>query len=203
MIFAAAQLAPLLLLLSAAETIAASLDAPATDARAEGPAPSPPAGHLFLPDAGQPRDPVADALPFSAIAESLRDDNAEQVRIEQRVIIRIAPRGRTVPSDLFLTGPTRTSVPRTRLRKIGKCVTASAVATVRAGGGDQLLLYMRDERVISATLESACSARAFYSGFYVSPSADGKICVDRETLQSRSGTNCKLRQLREVVELGD
>jgi hypothetical protein len=29
---------------------------------------------------------------------------------------------------------------------------------------------------------------------------DGRLCVDRDTLLSRSGMNCKLTRIRELVE---
>ena len=36
--------------------------------------------------------------------------------------------------------------------------------------------------MVSAALERSCSARDFYSGFYVERNADGQICVKRDTL---------------------
>ena len=150
-----------------------------------------------------------DALGFDmrgldAIAAARREDRAAQVRIEQRVIIRIAPRSRgRIPSDLIFAPPPRQRGPRTIERRIGKCLVAAAIAGVRPSGREELLLFMRDRRTVSATLERGCSARDFYSGFYVAPSADGKLCVDRDTLQSRSGANCKLRQIRQLVDVDD
>jgi hypothetical protein len=62
---------------------------------------------------------------------------------------------------------------------------------------------MRDRRIVQARLERACRARDFYSGFYLARSSDGKLCVDRDTLQSRSGANCKLTRFRQLVEVGN
>ena len=159
--------------------------------------------HLIEPEASS-IDPVADSLPFDEIGEHVRDDRAGQVRIEQRVIIRISPRSRgPMPSDLFFAPRFRSGEPRTIERKIGKCLPAASIAAVRPSGREKLLLFMRDQRIVSATLERACSARDFYSGFYVAPSADGKVCVDRDTLQSRSGANCKLTRIRQLVDVDD
>ena len=86
---------------------------------------------------------------------------------------------------------------------MGKCLSVSAISGVQPNGGNRLLLFMRDERIVSAELERACRARDFYSGFYLSQNNDGKLCVGRDQLQSRSGVNCKLSSLRRLVESDD
>ena len=86
---------------------------------------------------------------------------------------------------------------------MGKCLAVSGIAGVQSGGGSRLILFMRDRRIVSASLERACRARDFYSGFYLSQSEDGRLCVDRDTLLSRSGANCKLTRLRQLVEVDE
>ena len=54
-----------------------------------------------------------------------------------------------------------------------------------------------------AQLEKACSARDFYSGFYVEPSRDGNLCVSRDELQSRSGAKCELSALHRLEAVRD
>jgi hypothetical protein len=61
------------------------------------------------------------------------------------------------------------------------------------------MLYLRDQRIISANLEKACSARDFYSGFYVDQNSDGLLCVDRDKLHSRTGANCEVERMRQLV----
>ena len=92
--------------------------------------------------------------------------------------------------------------PRFVERKHGKCVATSGIAAVDSASGNRLLLFLRDSRILSATLDKSCNARDFYSGFYVERSGDGQICVNREKLQSRSGASCKLKALRELVAVG-
>ena len=99
--------------------------------------------------------------------------------------------------------PEHMSRTRIRERKIGKCVTNALIGGMTLRGESQLLLYLRDRRVVSATLERACQARDYYSGFYLTRNPDGKLCVNRDTLLSRSGANCKLKQLRELIYQGD
>ena len=134
----------------------------------------------------------------AAAEDAHRAPIAEQVRIEQRVTIRIAPR--MVLATPLVSTPEEDAAPRFDERKMGKCVAVGGIAGVQIGGDDKLMLFMRDQRIVSATLEKACSARDFYSGFYIERSADGMLCVDRDTLQSRTGANCSLRRLRQLVE---
>jgi hypothetical protein len=118
-----------------------------------------------------------------------------QVRVDQRMVIRIAPHSAT--RRMLATG-IELPRPRYRERKIGKCLPLAAIAGVRIGGDDRLLLSLHDRRLIGASLEKSCHARDFYSGFYVERSRDGRLCVDRDMLLSRSGASCSLSRLRQL-----
>jgi hypothetical protein len=142
-----------------------------------------------------------DYVTLEAISESFRIDTANQVRIEQRTVIRVAPRSRPAVPNMFMDLPQREIGTRFIERKIGKCLPIGGIAGVQADGRNRLLLFMRDRRIVSAGLERACSSRDFYSGFYVAPNADNQLCVDRDALQSRSGANCKLSRIRQLVEI--
>lgn len=121
-----------------------------------------------------------------------------QVRVEQRVIIRVSPQ-RPARSQLTATLP-RGEVPRNMVeRKIGKCLPLGGIAGVMPTRDNRLMLFMRDQRIIAANLEKACSARDYYSGFYVEPRKDGRICVERDKLQSRTGAKCELSRIRQLV----
>ena len=123
-----------------------------------------------------------------------------QVRIDRRVVIRISPRSSRAPRTQLMADLPNGEIPATfKERKIGKCIPVRGIAGVQAGNGNRLIFYMRDQRIISANLEKACKASAYYSGFYVEPSKDGMLCVDRDVLQSRSGTNCELDRIRQLV----
>lgn len=126
--------------------------------------------------------------------------NPMQVRIEQRVVVRISPA--QPRSSLVADFPRQLS---TRLveRKMGKCIPLRDVLAVQTGGATKLILYMRDRQMISAQLDKACNARDFYSGFYVEPSKDGNLCVSRDELQSRSGSKCELSAFRRLQALRD
>ncbi|KUR70529.1 hypothetical protein AQZ52_17160 [Novosphingobium fuchskuhlense] len=166
----------------------------------------PPAGSLLLVKP-QPGQRAVDAAPgFNPLA----DDVWDQVRIEQRVIIRITPRepGRDAlaPQVMpmqpvmqpMLAQPRNTSI-RVRERKAGKCMPALGIAAVQPVTDGRLMFYMRDRRMLAAGLEKACSAKDFYLGFYMSKTADGQLCVGRDQIHSRAGTTCKLKDVREYV----
>ena len=122
-----------------------------------------------------------------------------QVRIEQRVVLRISPRSTSDRQNLLAELPRQLPVQEYEERKIGKCLPVKSIAAVQTGSGNQLLLFTRDQRIISARLEKACRARDFYSGFYVEQNKDGMLCVERDKLQSRAGANCEISRIRQLV----
>lgn len=129
-----------------------------------------------------------------------------QVRIEATSRIRIAPQPRVqspnVRPDMLINMPQRAIGTSFQEKRIGRCLPVSSIAGVQPNGANDLILYMRDRRIVRAQLEHSCRSREFYSGFYIS-GGDGRLCVDRDMLQSRSGTNCKLSEIRQLVETGN
>jgi hypothetical protein len=101
---------------------------------------------------------------------------------------------------MFMDMPGGDGIPQFTERKIGKCLSIAGIASVRPDRSNKLLLFMRDSRIVSAELDRSCRARDFYSGFLLERSDDGRICVDRDNLLSRSGMSCKLTRIRELVE---
>lgn len=161
------------------------------------------AGVASLDPIGEQDGEGQGAWPFNLVIGALRPPDALQVRIERQMTIRISPRAAPAQPNMLMDLPAREIGPRFVERKIGKCVSAGDIAGVQANGGNRLILYMRDRRIVSAELERACRARDFYSGFYLSRNSDGKMCVDRDTLLSRSGSNCKVTRMRQLVEAGN
>ena len=125
-----------------------------------------------------------------------------QVRIEQRVIVRIAPSA-AARHSMMADLPQREIETRFEERKMGKCINLRSIAGVQANEGTRLLLFLRDRRIVSAHLEKACRARDFYSGFYVEKDNDGNICIERDKLMSRAGAKCEIARLRELVAVRD
>jgi hypothetical protein len=150
--------------------------------------------------------PQSSAPGWSFAVRMLQDAEpapAWQVHIEQRMQIRITPRAPSRrPPDMFMGIPDGDLSVHFTERKMGKCLSIAGIAGVQPDRGSRLLLYMRDRRLVVAELERSCRARDFYSGFYLARTGDGQLCVDRDTLLSRSGMNCKLTRIRQLVERG-
>jgi len=184
--------APLALLLP---VVAETADAPFGAAQAAVPAPQCDA----VAAVEEPADP-ARINPLSAMRQS---SIVRQVRIEQRVVVRIAPRPPAARQNLLADLPQREVAPRFEERGKEKCVALDGIVGVQTGSGNRLVLYLRDRRMISVNLEKACRARDFYSGFYVEKNKDGRLCVERDKLQSRTGARCEVETMRELVEVRD
>jgi hypothetical protein len=171
-----------------------------------------------VPGDSQPRSgdfDLAAYSPISWVMEAFRAPTADQARIEQHIVIRIAPAAppevvprpdarndarRNFAADMASGGGSSSRIAE---RGMGKCVPVSGIAGVQISAENRLILFMRDQRIVSAALEKGCGARDFYSGFYVERSADGMMCSGRETLQSRTGVSCKLGKLKQLVEAGE
>lgn len=148
----------------------------------------------MAPRAGGEEVPSAGAR--SPVMEGILDPSSEQVRIErQSVIVRIAPRAsRQAMSRLY-----NERAPTFRERKMSRCVPIGAIAGVQITPDSRLLLFMRDQRLISASLDKACNTDDFYSGFYLERSKDGLLCTGRDELRARTGAHCPVSRMRELV----
>lgn len=142
-------------------------------------------------------DPLA---VWARLARTFRPLEAAQVRIEQRIIWRVSPVPGPARESLMALTPAPPSAPRMVERKMAECIPMSSIAGGRPERGSRLLLFLRDRRLVAADLEKACSARDFYSGFYVDkPNSDGKICADRDRILARNGARCEISSFRQLV----
>jgi hypothetical protein len=145
---------------------------------------------------------AADEPPaFNPLSAFRSQSTARQVRIEQRVVVRITPQPPAARQNLLADLPQRELAPRFEERGKEKCVALEGIAGVQTGSGNRLVLFLRDRRMISVNLEKSCRARDFYSGFYVEKSKDGRLCVERDKLQSRTGARCEVEAMRQLVEV--
>lgn len=141
--------------------------------------------------------------PFRIVEEARRPPVQQQVRIEQRVIIRIAPSSPAARERMLAALPRRSSETKFRERKLDGCIDVEAIAGVAPAEQNRLLLFMRDRRILTAALERACNPQDYYSGFYVERNDDGQICARRDRLQSRAGASCQVSQLNRLVAVRD
>ncbi len=168
-----------------------------------------PAAHTEAPTPEMESSPFeypqsARPAPLDALKVVVRQRQSQaqgQIRIEQRVYVRIAPRAVSSRRNLLAQLPVRAR--RYEEKKAEKCVPVTQIAGVETGSGNRLLLFMRDAGIMSVNLEKACRARDFYAGFYVERNEDGKLCVQRDTLQSRNGARCDIARMMELKALDD
>jgi hypothetical protein len=141
----------------------------------------------------------APAPPLRLLEEARRPSVENQVRIEQRVIIRIAPSSPQRMEQSLAQLNRRSD--RFEEERLGECVPINMIAGV-APQEKRLLLFMRDRRILSAQLERACNPEDFYAGFYIERQ-DGRLCERRDRLQSRAGASCRVTRLNRLVAARD
>ncbi len=156
-----------------------------------------------LPVAAEAPADAGDEDALEAIATTFRASPAQQVRIEQVLSIRVSPRGPSSQPLLLAQLPPNGIAAGMSERKMGRCLPMSGIVGMQYGGDRKLILFLRDHRIVSATLEKACRARDFYSGFYVARNGDGMLCRDRDELQSRAGASCQIDGFRQLVATDD
>ena len=141
--------------------------------------------------------------PFREFRDSYRPQAQDQVHIEQHVIIRITPSPRSMRRELFAPPPSPDGPPRYREKKADRCVQIDDIAGITPMQPNRLVLFMRNHHMLSASLERACDADAFYLGAYVERSADGRLCTGRDMLRARTGATCQITRFSRLVAVKD
>ncbi len=113
-----------------------------------------------------------------------------QIVIQRRTIVRVTP--------VFATPPTQTAV-SWKEKNAPKCANMSLLAGLAITRPDSIDLVLRGGQRIRAKLEKSCPSVDFYSGFYVKPHKDGRICEDRDQIHSRTGGACLIEKFKLLV----
>lgn len=170
------------------------------------PVPAPDVESRTLPSAPVAETAAAaadDPLVVNPLSAMRSRSAAQQVRIEQRVVVRIAPAASAMRQNMLAEMPERAMPSRFEEARKEKCVPLDGIAAVQTGSGNRLVLFLHDQRMISVNLGKSCRARDFYSGFYVERNRDGRLCAERDKLQSRTGVRCEVEVMRQLVQTGD
>jgi hypothetical protein len=115
-----------------------------------------------------------------------------QVQIEQRTVLRV----RAVSAPESLGPPDKIHWDE---KKGPKCVQMNALAGALVSSPTSIDLILRGGLRMRAKLEKSCPSIDFYSGFYVRPSKDGRICEDRDLIHARTGGECEIDSFRTLV----
>jgi hypothetical protein len=115
-----------------------------------------------------------------------------QVQITRSFVIRIPGWRRS---------PTATPAPGTQFKehKGPRCIEASAIGGAAVTAPDSVDFMLKGGQRVRARLEDQCPALDYYSGFYVVPPPDGKICADRDSIHTRSGADCEVDRFRALT----
>ncbi len=108
-----------------------------------------------------------------------------QLTVRQQVIIRVPAR------------PIPVRPMKWREKGGPKCIPAAALggAQISREGVDLLL---KGGARVRAKLQR-CPPLDYYSGFYIRPGRDGRICQDRDTIRVRSGGSCEIDVFKSLV----
>lgn len=106
----------------------------------------------------------------------------------ERVIVRVP---RLAPSPLPVPAPMAWKEARGP-----HCIVPADLAGALLSGGDAIDLVLVGNRRLRARLGAGCEPLDFYSGVYLRPAADGKVCAGRDSIRARSGASCRIEALR-------
>ena len=114
-----------------------------------------------------------------------------QLQIEQRTIVRVRP--------VAATAPLSAKPIKWEEKKGPDCILMNGLAGALVSSPTSIDIFMRGGLRLRAKLGKSCPSIDFYSGFYVRPTKDGRICEDRDMIHSRSGGECKIDDFKTLV----
>jgi hypothetical protein len=126
---------------------------------------------------------VSGSAPAPADAQGYR---LAQLTFQQRVVVRVH---RATPTQPVVWTE----------KKGPKCVPLAGLAGALIVQPDAVDLVLAGGDRVRARLDKDCPALNFYSGFYIKPTKDGKVCADRDAVHSRSGRLCEIEGFRKLV----
>jgi hypothetical protein len=133
-------------------------------------------------------------MPDNRKMQILFEQGWYQVRVQQRVIIRVPGR----------VEPPKGSAPRKvtyREEKMEKCISMNQLAGARPGPGKEqnLEFVSKSGQLYRAYLGDGCLAREFYAGAYMEKSLDGRLCEERDLVHARTGAKCEIDKFKRLV----
>ena len=85
-------------------------------------------------------------------------------------------------------------------KKGPKCVAMGDILAAAVLARSSVDLVLRGGFRIRARFSANCPGLDYYSGFYLVPSSDGKLCADRDVIRDRAGGECEIDKFRQLVE---
>ncbi|HYI49595.1 MAG TPA: hypothetical protein VEX35_14145 [Allosphingosinicella sp.] len=110
------------------------------------------------------------------------------VTFHQQIIIRVSPGANRAMAQQRPINWQEERGPR--------CIPARQIAHAALMRQQSFDLILRDRTRLRARLERRCPALDYYVGFYISPTRDGLICAERDSIRSRAGGECRIDRFR-------
>jgi hypothetical protein len=115
------------------------------------------------------------------------DVRLAQVQVQERIIIRV---------------PVRPPAPRPPVsfkeKRGPHCINSAQIVGAAVTSAGEVDFLLRGRQRFRAKFERACPALDFYSGFYLKPSPDGRLCAHRDSIHARSGGACEIQKFRKL-----
>lgn len=125
--------------------------------------------------------------------EDLGGQQFAQLTIQRRIIIR-------VPALVNRrAGPAPQPPVEWKEKKANRCVFMKDIVGAALTRENSLDLILHNQSRLRAKLDGSCRAADFYLGFYMEPSADDRLCADRDMIHARSGAMCEIDEFRRLV----
>ena len=86
-----------------------------------------------------------------------------------------------------------------REKKGPKCVASGDILAAAVVERSSVDLVLRGGFRMRARLAANCPGLDYYSGFYVVPSSDWRLCADRDVIRDRAGGECEVDKFRQLV----
>jgi hypothetical protein len=138
------------------------------------------------------------AIPAALVAHGVREGAASGAA--QHYVIHV-PRVTVTTTTVVTRSRTAPAPPPPPMveRKADDCIRMQRVVAFSVTRNDSVDLMLNDGTRMRARLASNCPSLGFYSGFYIRPNPDGKMCANRDAIRSRSGGSCTIQQFRTLV----
>ena len=91
------------------------------------------------------------------------------------------------------------AVTRWTEKKGPRCIGMADVLGSAVLVANSVDLVLRGGDRVRMRFERSCPGLDYYSGFYVVPNADGKICADRDVVRDRAGGECAIGKFRKLI----
>ena len=112
-----------------------------------------------------------------------------QLVLRSHIVVRIQTGPVVAPS----------AAPQFREKKGPPCIALGQMAGAAILSPRSVDIALRSGERVRARFTASCPALDYYSGFYIAPTADGKLCAGRDAVRDRAGGECPVERLRLLV----